>query len=49
MYAALSRGLSFKVTMGDVLQLTPPLTVTRHELDQAIDILDAAIGEVEAG
>jgi len=49
MYAALSRGLSFKVTMGDVLQLTPPLTVTEEELDRAVDILGAALTEVEAG
>jgi 4-aminobutyrate aminotransferase len=48
MYEALSRGLSFKVTMGDVLQLTPPLTVTEDELDRAIMILDQAIGAVEA-
>ena len=44
MYAALSRGLSFKVTMGNLLTLTPPLTLTRGELDQAIDILDASLG-----
>ncbi len=49
MYAALSRGLSFKVTMGDVLQLTPPLTVGEEELDRALGILEAAIAEVEAG
>ena len=28
MYAALDRGLSFKTTMGNVLTLTPPLTIT---------------------
>ena len=43
MYRALERGLSFKVTMGNVLTLTPPLTVTREEMDHAIDILDQAI------
>jgi 4-aminobutyrate aminotransferase len=48
MYAALSRGLSFKVTMGDVLQLTPPLTVTEAELDRAIAILDDALTQVES-
>jgi 4-aminobutyrate aminotransferase len=47
MYAALSRGLSFKVTMGDVLQLTPPLTIGAEELDRALGILEAAIAEVE--
>jgi 4-aminobutyrate aminotransferase len=39
LYAALGRGLSFKVTMGNVLTLSPPLTITRAELDQALDIL----------
>ena len=43
MYAALERGLSFKTTMGSILTLTPPLTVTRDELDRAIDILVESI------
>ena len=33
MYAALDRGLSFKTTMGNVLTLTPPLTITRGRDD----------------
>jgi 4-aminobutyrate aminotransferase len=45
MYSALSKGLSFKVTMGNVLTLVPPLTISREELDTALDILDRAIGE----
>jgi 4-aminobutyrate aminotransferase len=49
MYAALSRGLNFKVTMGNILTLTPALTITPAEMDQAIAILDAAIGEAERG
>jgi len=47
MYAALSRGLSFKTTMGNILTLTPALTITREEMDRALDILEQAIGEVE--
>lgn len=43
LYAALSRGLSFKVTMGSVLTLTPPLTITEGEMGQALDILEAAL------
>ena len=39
LYGALSRGLSFKITMGSILTLTPPLTVTREEMQTAIDIL----------
>jgi len=47
MYAALSRGLNFKVTMGNILTLTPALTLTDAEMDRALDILDVCIGEVE--
>ena len=43
MYAALDRGLSFKTTMGNVLTLTPPLTVTEAEMMRALDILETAI------
>ncbi len=45
-YAALRRGLSFKATMGNILTLTPALTITQDELDRAIDILQAALAEV---
>ncbi|HYU50257.1 MAG TPA: aspartate aminotransferase family protein [Candidatus Limnocylindria bacterium] len=47
MYEALSRGLNFKTTMGNVINLTPPLTISREELDLAVSILDEAIGAVE--
>jgi 4-aminobutyrate aminotransferase len=43
MYDALRRGLNFKVTMGNILTLTPALVLTRAELDQAIDILDTCL------
>jgi 4-aminobutyrate aminotransferase len=49
MYLALERGLSFKVTAGCVLTLAPPLTVSREEIDRALDILDGCLGEVESG
>ncbi len=48
LYAALSRGLSFKTTMGNVLTLTPPLIITREQMGQALDILDECLGEVGA-
>lgn len=44
MYLCLERGLSFKTTMGSTLTLTPPLTITRAEMDRALAILDEAIG-----
>jgi len=47
MYSALSKGLSFKVTMGNIVTLTPPLTITQSEMDAALDILDECIWAVE--
>ena len=44
LYKALSRGLSFKTTMGNVLTLTPPLITTLAQMDEALDILDACLG-----
>jgi 4-aminobutyrate aminotransferase len=48
MYAALDRGLSFKTTMGNVLTLTPPLTITEDEMLRALDIVAAAIEDARA-
>ena len=45
LYAALDRGLSFKTTMGNVLTLTPPLTITADEMHLALDRLEAALLE----
>ena len=45
-YRALNAGLGFKVSQGNVLTLTPPLTIAEGELDRALDILEACIGEV---
>jgi 4-aminobutyrate aminotransferase len=47
MYAALSKGLSFKLTMGNIATLTPPLTITQSEMEQALEILDNSLIEVE--
>ncbi len=46
MYAALKRGLNFKVTMGNILTLTPALVLTQEEMDQAVGILDTCLGEM---
>ncbi|WP_020186327.1 aspartate aminotransferase family protein [Methylopila sp. 73B] len=43
MYRALDLGLSFKTTMGNVITLTPPLTLTRDEMALALDRLETAI------
>ena len=45
MYAALEKGLNFKVTMGNILTLTPPLIIDQDEMDRALDILDECLGE----
>ncbi|MGO8787797.1 MAG: aspartate aminotransferase family protein [Terriglobia bacterium] len=47
MYSALSKGLSFKLTMGNIITLTPPLTITKAEMDRALDILDECLEEVD--
>ncbi|MBX7072169.1 MAG: aspartate aminotransferase family protein [Pirellulales bacterium] len=46
LYRALDLGLSFKLTMGSIITLTPALTITRDELDEAIAILDRCLSEV---
>ena len=49
MYAALSKGVSFKLTMGNIITLTPALIITQKQMDQALDIIEACIAEVEDG
>ena len=46
MYNCLREGLSFKVSSGNVLQLSPPLTITREELLKAIHILENSISNL---
>jgi 4-aminobutyrate aminotransferase len=47
LYRALSKQLSFKTTMGNVLTLTPPLTITAAEMEVALGIIEECISEVE--
>ena len=46
LYAALERGLSLKTTVGSVLTLSPPLNVSREEVNLAIGILGECLAEV---
>ena len=46
LYDCLANGLSFKVSAGTVLTLTPPLTITNEQMAEAIAILDAALGRL---
>ena len=48
MYRALERGLSFKVTAGNLLSLLPPLTISRADLETALSIVDECLTVVAA-
>ncbi len=49
LYDCMRRGLSFKISQNCVLTLSPPLTVTGAELEQALDVLTGAVACAEAG
>lgn len=42
-YRCLDAGLSFKISQGCVLTLSPPLIISREDLDQALTIVEDAI------
>lgn len=42
-YACLGEGLSFKISQGCVLTLSPPMTIAREDLDRALGIVETAI------
>ncbi|MEQ9287843.1 MAG: aspartate aminotransferase family protein [Cyclobacteriaceae bacterium] len=46
MYLALERGMNFKLTMGNILTLTPALTINKDEMDKALAILESCFDEV---
>jgi 4-aminobutyrate aminotransferase len=46
MYYCMHNGLSFKVSKGNVLQLSPPLTIKHEELERAITILEESFKKV---
>jgi len=46
-YRCLDKGLSFKITMGNVLTLSPPLNLTRVQMDDALEAIDTSLGEAE--
>jgi (R)-1-hydroxy-2-aminoethylphosphonate ammonia-lyase len=45
-YRCLEAGLSFKISQGCVLTLSPPLTIARQDLDRALDIVASEIRNV---
>ncbi|HEY5091024.1 MAG TPA: aminotransferase class III-fold pyridoxal phosphate-dependent enzyme, partial [Polyangia bacterium] len=42
---ARARGLLVSVAGGNVVRLVPPLIVSKAEIDEAIEILDAVLGD----
>lgn len=42
-YRCLEAGLSFKISQGNVLTLSPPLVIAQSDLDRALDIVETAI------
>ncbi|MDE3240965.1 MAG: aspartate aminotransferase family protein [Paracoccaceae bacterium] len=42
-YRCLADGLSFKVSAGNILTLSPPLVIARGDLDRALEIVEAAV------
>lgn len=48
MYECLREGLNFKVSQGNVLQLSPALTISRKDLDRALEILNTAFLKTNA-
>ncbi len=49
LYRALDQGLSFKISMGSIINLCPPLTIAESDLDRALDILEESITAEEGG
>ena len=45
-YQALDNGLSFKISMGNVLTLSPPLTISKQQMSSALGILRASFDAV---
>ncbi|MGU3807303.1 aspartate aminotransferase family protein [Vibrio diabolicus] len=46
LYQCLNNGVSFKVSQGNVIQLSPPLSITREQLTEALAIFEEAIAKV---
>lgn len=42
-YECLEQGLSFKISQGCVLTLSPPMNIDRSDLDQALSIVETAV------
>ncbi len=48
-YKCLAQGLSFKISQGCVLTLSPPLTIARSDLEIALGIVETAVTQLVPG
>ncbi len=46
LYQCLNDGISFKVSQGNVIQLSPPLIISRDQLTEALTIFEKAIAKI---
>ncbi|EJG1532310.1 aspartate aminotransferase family protein [Vibrio parahaemolyticus] len=46
LYQCLNNGVSFKVSQGNVIQLSPPLIITREQLTEALALFEEEIAKV---
>ncbi|MDP5252914.1 MULTISPECIES: aspartate aminotransferase family protein [unclassified Vibrio] len=46
LYHCLNNGVSFKLSQGNVIQLSPPLIISREQLTEALTLLEQAIANV---
>ena len=46
MYTCMTNGLNFKLSMGSTINLTPPINVSKEQIDQAFTIIINAIKDV---
>ena len=45
-YACLAEGLSFKISAGNVLTLSPPMVIAEADLDRALTIVETALRDI---
>ncbi len=48
-YRCWEKGLFITFFSGNVLRIAPPLMISREQIDKALDIMEEALGDVEAG
>jgi len=47
LYRCLNKGLSFKLSMGNVMTLTPPLIIKKAQIELSLEIIDQSLSEAE--